>query len=149
MRDTLLIIHILAAGAWIGASLTAAFLNGRMRQAGHAAGSGFMAGFGKMGRLYFPPAGGVVLLTGILLVLDSSVYDFENAFVVIGIAVFLAGAILGAKVFDPLAKAARQAHDAGDESALDGIYARFRRVGMLDVALLVIAVTAMVTKFGN
>lgn len=149
MRDALLIIHILAAGAWIGASATITFLNGRMRTAGHAAGSAFMAGYEKMGRLYFPAAAVVVLLSGILLVIDSDFYEFEHAFVVIGIAVFLISAVLGAKAFNPVAERIRAAHDEGDEGALATGYSRFRRLGALDLSLLVITVYAMVTKLGS
>ncbi len=149
MRDALLIIHIIAAGAWIGASATVTFLNGRMRQAGHEAGAAFMEGYSKMGRMFFPAAGVVVLLSGILLVVDSSLYDFENAFVAIGIAVFIIGAFLGARVFEPIAAGIRSAHQARDEKALSAGYAKFRRMGALDLALLVFAVYAMVTKLGS
>lgn len=148
MRETLLIIHILAAGTWIGGSLTVLFLNGRLRKRGHEAGAGFMSGFEEMGRKYFPPAAVLLLLTGILLVLDSDVFGFGNAFVAIGIAVVIAGALLGSLVFDPIAKEARRAHGEGNDAAADTAYRRFGRVGLLDISLLVLAVVAMVMKWG-
>lgn len=148
MRDTLLIIHVLAAGTWIGGSATVLFLSRRMGSSGAETGRSFMAGFEKMGRMYFPPAAIVLLLTGILMVTDSNVFEFKHAFVIIGIAVVIIGAVLGARVFDPLAKRAQQAHADGDEGALASVYARFRAMGALDLLLLVIAVMAMVTKFG-
>lgn len=149
MRDTLLIIHILAAATWIGGSASVFFLNGKLRRSGHGAGTAFMQGFEKMGRMYFPPAAGIVLLTGILLVIDSSLYQFEHAFVVIGIAMFIVGLVLGTRVFDPLAKRAQAAHAAGDEAAVDGAYQRFAQVGALELAALAFTVVAMVTKLGS
>lgn len=108
-----------------------------------------MATYGQMGRLYFPPAAIVILITGLLLVLDSNFYTFEDPFVVIGIAAVVAGAVLGTKIFSPIANRARTAHDAGDETAADQAHARFGRFGLLDIAILAFAVIAMVTKLGT
>jgi uncharacterized membrane protein len=148
MRDTLLIIHILAAATWIGGSVAVFFLNGKMRRSSHEAGTAFMQGFEKMSSMFYPPAAGIVLLSGILLVIDSSLYDFEHAFVVTGIAMFIVGVVLGTRVFDPLAKTAQTAHAAGDEAALDSAYQRFVRIGALEIAALAFTVIAMVTKLG-
>ena len=148
MRDTLLIIHILAAGAWIGGSLTVRFLTGRMRTAGHDTGANFMAAYERMGRAYFPPAAIVILLTGILLVLDSDFYAFRNTFVIIGILVVVAGALLGSLIFDPIAQTAKAAHAAGDDAAVGRAYARFNTLGLVDIGILLLAVVAMVAKFG-
>lgn len=148
MRDTLLIIHILAAGTWIGGSATASFLTGRMRGAGHGAGAAFMRAFEQMGRLFYPPAAVVLLITGVLLVVDSSVYEFEHAFVIIGIASVIAGAVLGTKVFGPIAKRAVKAHEAADDAEIAIVYRRFAGFGALDLAILAFAVIVMVTKLG-
>ncbi len=146
MQETLLIIHILAAATWVGGSAAVTFLNGPLRARGHEAGSAFMAAFEKMGRLYFPPTAVIILVTGILLVLDSSVYGFEDPFVTVGFAVVVAGAVLGSMVFGPIARQARAAHDEGDDAAVASAYRRFARFGVLDIALLVFAFVAMVTK---
>ncbi len=148
MRDTLLIIHILAAATWIGGSVAVAFLNGRMRAKGNKVGAGFMSGFEQMGRLYYPPAVVVLLVTGILLVLDSSVYEFKSGFVIVGVASVVVGILLGTKVFDPIAKRAVQAHNDEDESAVARAYRQFAAFGALDLTLLTFAVFAMVTKLG-
>jgi uncharacterized membrane protein len=149
MHDTLLIIHILAAGTWIGGSLTVMFLNGRVRTAGHASASGFMAAFEQMGRLYYPPTAIVLVVTGALLVIDNDHHSFNDAFVLIGIAIVIAGALLGSLVFDPIAKQARQAHDEGNEAEIAKIYRRFTNYGVLDIALLVFAVAVMVVEWGS
>lgn len=149
MHETLLIIHILAAATWIGGSLTIMFLSRRLRANSHEAGAGLMEAFMQMGKMYFPPAAVVLLLTGILLVLDSSDHGFEDAFVAIGIAVVIAGAFLGIKVFGPLAQQAKQGHDEKDDAAVDRAYRRFARFGVLELALLTFAVVAMVTTLGS
>ena len=149
MRNTLLIIHVIAGGAWIGASLTITFANSRMRSSGHEAAASFMAMFEKMGRMYFPPAAIVLLVTGFWLVIDSSFYEFSDPFVIIGIAAVVAGALLGTLVFGPLAQRAQAAHRASDDAALGGLYRRFNGFGLLDVAILAFAIVAMVTKLGT
>ena len=98
--------------------------------------------------MYFPPAAIVILVTGILLVLETD-WAFEDSFVVIGIAAVIAGALLGAKVFDPIAKAAVAAHTEADKAAVRKAYHRFSRFGLLDIAILVFAIVAMVTKLGT
>ena len=148
MRDTLLIIHILAAATWIGGSMAVAYLSGPMRKKGSDVGAGFMSGFEQMGRSYYPPTVVVLLVTGILLVLDSSVYEFQNGFVIVGIASVIVGILLGTKVFAPLAKSAVRAHNDADATAVARTYRRFRAFGVLDLAILVFAVFAMVTKLG-
>ena len=148
MRNTLLIIHILAAATWIGASATVAFLSPRLRKAGHEAAAAFMAGFSKMGRGLYPPAGIVVLVTGILLVVDTG-YAFADPFVLIGIAAIVAGIFLGIRVFEPLSERIQKAHAARDETGvLDAAYRRFTAFGALDLGILAVAVFAMVTKLG-
>ena len=148
MRDTYLILHILAAGTWIGASVSASFLGGTL--GGRSAGRfvTFMEGFGDMGKRIFPPAGGLVLITGILLVIDSDFYEFSDAFVGIGIAAVIIGIILGTAVFDPLAKKAVEAGESMDDATHRALRQRFLRFGVLDMAVLAIAVIVMVTKLG-
>ena len=145
MRDTYLILHILAAGTWIGASVTSTFLGGVI--GGRSVGRfvTFMEGFGEMGKRIFPPAGGVVLITGILLVIDTG-FEFSDAFVGIGIAAVIAGIILGTAVFDPLAKKAVEGGESMDDAAYRSLRQRFLRFGFLDLAILAVAVIVMVTK---
>ena len=95
MRDTLLIVHILAAATWLGAGVTVGFLTPRLRRAGDDVARSFMSAYERMGLLVFNPAGILVLLSGVLLVIDGP-WEFENAFVVIGFIVVITGAVFGA-----------------------------------------------------
>lgn len=147
MGDALLIVHILAAATWLGAGVTVGFLTPRLRGAGDETAGAFMAAYERMGLVLFNPAGILVLLTGVVLVIDGP-WEFENAFVVIGVAVVVIGAVLGARVFSPLSREAQVAHAGGDVARLDRIYARFRTFGALDTSLIVLAIIAMVLKLG-
>ena len=148
MRDTLLIVHILAAATWLGAGVTVGFLTPRLRRAGDDVARSFMSAYERMGLLVFNPAGILVLLSGVLLVIDGP-WEFENAFVVIGFIVVITGAVFGARIFTPLSRQAQAAHADGDTAALDRIYARFRSFGAIDVFLIVLAIVVMVLKLGS
>ena len=52
MQSTLLIIHIMAAAVWIGASATSVLATPRLRKHGHESGSGFISVYESMGRAY-------------------------------------------------------------------------------------------------
>lgn len=105
--------------------------------------SAFWAGFERMGLRLFNPAGILILLSGVLLVVDGP-WRFENASVVIGILIVVMGALLGARVFTPLSRRAQAAH----QRALEGPYQRFRAFGALDTGLIILAVALMVLKLG-
>ena len=147
MRDALLIVHILAAATWLGAGVTVGFLTPRLRRTGNESAGAFMAVYERMGLLVFNPAGILVLLTGVFLVIDGP-WEFESAFVVIGVLVVIIGAVFGARVFTPLSRDAQAAHAAGDVARLDRIYSRFRTFGAIDVSLIVLAIVVMVLKVG-
>lgn len=148
MGDVLLVVHILAAAVWLGAVVTVGFLTPQLRGAGDQTGAAFMSAYERMGRVVFNPAGILVLLSGVLLVIEGP-WEFENLFVIIGIAVVLTGAVFGARVFTPLSRDAQAAHVAGDSARLDQIYARFRTFGAIDTSLIVLAIVAMVLKLGT
>ena len=85
MREILLIIHILGAGTWLGANVTQAVVTPKLRAQGGIAAAAWMKSIAMMGRVLYTPAAIIILVTGFWMVLDSDVYDFEQAFVVIGI----------------------------------------------------------------
>jgi uncharacterized membrane protein len=147
MGDVLLIVHILAAATWLGAGVTVGFLTQRLRQAGDETGRAFMSAYERMGLVVFNPAGVLVLLSGVLLVIDGP-WEFEDAFVVIGILAVLTGAVFGARVFAPLSREAQAAHANHDRAELDRIYRRFRTFGIIDSTLIVLTIVAMVIKLG-
>ena len=149
MRTFLLVVHILAAGAWIGANITQVVVTPRASKLGGSTAAAWMRSTVTMGRVLYTPAAVLSLATGVALVLRTdSAYDFENAFVVIGVAMVVIGAFLGIRVFGPQGEAAADAFDAGDVTAARSIVGRIFALGLLDSLLLVVTVTAMVGKWG-
>lgn len=149
MRTFLLVIHIVAAGAWIGANVTQVVVTPRVSKMGGEAAAVWMRATVTMGRLLYTPAAILSLLTGFALVLRSgSPYEFEQAFVVIGVAMVVAGAVLGARVFGPQGERAAAAFEAGNGDGAREIVARLTAFGFLDSALLVVTVWAMTAKWG-
>lgn len=146
MRSTLLVLHIIAVGAWLGASITAVFLSTTAKSRGIAAWKEFISGFEEMDKRLFPAAGVAVAITGAGLVLESSVYEFGHAFVLIGIVVVITGIALGVGIFGPMAR--RITSGETEEAGMDAVYRRFSAFGTLDIALLVVAISVMVAKAG-
>ncbi|MBT8197370.1 MAG: hypothetical protein KJP12_04225 [Acidimicrobiia bacterium] len=149
MRTTLLIIHILAAGTWIGANVTQLALERRMSADGGPTAATWQRSRAFLGKSVYPAAAVTLLITGIWLVIDSAVYDWENAFVAIGFLMVAIGAGLGIAVMGPLSERAVAIHDTGqDMNELPKVTSRLQMWGGFDTLLLVITVAAMTGKWG-
>jgi hypothetical protein len=147
LRNTLLVIHIAAAGIWLGASATQMVVAPMLtRQSGEVAAAWMTASMSLAKRLY-PVAGAVVFAAGIGLVLVSDSYGFSDMFVGIGIVVVVLGGILGTRVFGPAAAQAADAYGSGDTTAGRAASTKIARFGLLDIALLLVAITAMVARW--
>jgi len=148
MREVLLILHIVAAAAWLGANGAQFLIVPRMMRSGNQAAEAWMTTFVRLGRVYYTPAAIVVLATGVGLVLDSSLYDFENMFVVVGVLMVVVGGALFGAVYAPQGRLAADAYRSGDTSAGQAQTARIIRIGTMETVLLVLTVAAMVYRWG-
>ncbi|CAN5524615.1 MAG: hypothetical protein ACR2JP_10915 [Acidimicrobiia bacterium] len=148
MRNLLLIIHILSVGVWLGASVTQLVVGPRLTRQSSEVAAAWMTASMNLARKLYPVAGVLVLLTGIWLVLQSEVYGFADVFVTVGLVAVIVGGVLGGPVFAPAAEKAAKAFGAGDTAAGSAAMVRIARFGLLDVVLLVVAVAAMVMKWG-
>jgi uncharacterized membrane protein len=145
MHSALLIIHILAAATWLGAGVTVALLSS-MAQA-ETIGAGLAVSFEKIGNLLFMPTGILVLISGVVLVLDSP-WKFTSLFVIIGIIAVVNGAVFGARVTGPMTKSMQQAHQSSDVPRLRALYRRFGMLVLADVGVVAIALIGMILKLG-
>jgi hypothetical protein len=145
--DILLVIHIAAAGSWLGANLIQAIVPGVLGAESSAAASWFRTTEKLSGRFYIP-VGVTVLVTGILLVLNSDLYGFGSTFVTIGFVAVVIGAVLGSAVFGPKAVVAADAIDAGDMTLARKNRGTLSSFGMLDTLVLLFTIYAMVSKLG-
>lgn len=148
MYTTLLVIHILAASAWFGTNVVQIAVNPKVRSVPPEIGSWWLRRTVAFGTRIYSPAAGVLLVTGVLLVLDSAVYEFSTTFVTIGFTMVLIGAGLGILVFGPRGEAAAAAIEAGDEAEAKRITGTLAGFGALDTVLLVVTIVAMTFKWG-
>ncbi len=100
------------------------------------------------GRILYMPASIVILATGIALVLDSDAYEFSHAFVSIGFAAVIIAAVMGMVVFAKGGEQASAGFNSGDDAAGHAAVKRMMPWGVLDTAILLLAIVAMVAKWG-
>lgn len=147
MHDTLLLLHILGAAGWIGGGMYLYFIIPRLAKR-RTEGASALNEISESADKFFGLVAGLVLLTGIGLVLNSDAYGWSDAFVWVGIGVFLASGawqpLVGAKTEERLLAAV-----SGDAGDLEGAIASWRRAGVFDLAIVLVALWAMVTKVGT
>jgi hypothetical protein len=149
MRDTLLVIHILSVGAWIGTNVVQILLNPGIGDKGPVIAADWHRTLVKFGRFVYMPAAIVILITGpMLIVVDDSPYEMADAFVSIGFVAVFFGAGMGMAFFPKQSRAAAAAYDAGDAATAGAIERNINIAGMVDTAVIVLTVIAMVGKWG-
>jgi hypothetical protein len=146
-RNLLLVIHISAVGAWLGANILQAIVPGLIGPESAAAAAWFRV-TEKMSKRLYIPAGVTVLVTGILLVLNSKVYSFSSVFVSIGFVAIVVGAVMGSVVFGPKSTAIADALDSGNVALANKLRESAGRFGVLDTSVLLFTIYAMVAKLG-
>lgn len=148
MGDFLLFLHIVAAGSWLGASVTQLVVTPALQRTGGAVAAAWMRQTVRIGTAVNTPAAVVLLITGFWMVIRESVYDFEQAFVAIGIVVVIIGGFFGMRIFGPGGREAAALHDAGDSVKAGQLHQRLAMYGAIDAGLLLFAIWAMVTRLG-
>jgi uncharacterized membrane protein len=146
--DALLFIHIAAVAIWVGAGVTQLVVSPAMHQIGGPAAAEWMRQVVRLGRVVFTPAAIIVLVTGVAMVLDSVLYEFEQAFVVIGFLAVALGAFLGMRVYGPGGTEVAELHDSGRAADATPKLTRMLTVGTAEVGFLLFTIWAMVTRLG-
>jgi uncharacterized membrane protein len=148
VRDTLLIIHILSAAAWIGGSFMLAFAGPRMAKAGGPASGAWVGVVLEAVNRFFTPAAVFTLLSGIGLVLAVDPWGWSDAFVGIGIAAVVVALSIAHMNNVPSLRGIQQAAQAGDMDAL-AVNARKVMAGGATISLiLILTEVAMVLRLG-
>ncbi len=149
MLDLLLFLHILGAATWLGANMAQMFLGNRYSREGGESAAAYWRAAAAMGVAVQTPAAVVLLLTGIgMLLTGDSPYGFASTFVSIGFLTIIVGAVLGSRFFGPRSREAAELHAAGKDDAATAVVRRIATVGSIDTLLVVIAIAAMVWKWG-
>jgi len=144
MRDGLLFLHILSAATWIGGGIFGTWAFGRIANT-EGGGPALRAVAEKAGS-YFGPSAGLTLLTGIVLVLTGDAWNWGDGFVIIGLSAFAFSA-----AFQPLvaSKTEERLLDAADKGEdMRPAVGAFSRASLIEMAVLLFALYAMIAKFG-
>lgn len=147
LRDILLVLHIAAAGVWLGANVMQAIVPGMAARQSTAAVAGWYRIAGGLSKRLYTPLGIVILLTGVVMVLLDDSFSFGSLFVTIGFAMIVIGALLGFFVFDPGSEAAAEAVESGDRERIRAAVRRLTTFGTIDTILLLFTITAMVLRW--
>ena len=146
-RNLLLALHIAGVAAWLGANLVQAVLSPRFARGPADAAAAWTRQTIWLGERYYTAAGGVIAVTGVLLVLDGD-WDWSSRFIWVGIAVIVIGAVLGVRVFGPLAERRAEALESGDMATAGAAMGRIIPFAIVDTVLVLLAILAMVDKWG-
>lgn len=140
-------IHIAAVATWFGANMVQAFVSRSAVTSSREVRLWWSDNLLAMARILYNVAGIVVLFTGIGLVIDTDI-SMGSTFVSIGFLAVVVGAVLGMAVFAPGLRKYSAAVKEGNESEAKAIWDRLGMFGILDSAILLLAIFAMVDKWG-
>jgi uncharacterized membrane protein len=146
MHTFVLITHVVTAAIWLGAGVAVGVLASLTSRQVATTGTALPGSFEKLGNVLFMPMGILVLISGVILVLDSP-WKFTNLFVIIGILAVVNGAIFGARVSGPMTKSMQQA--TSDGSKLGALYRRFGVLALVDAGVVAIALISMILRLGS
>lgn len=146
-RNVVLAVHILSVACWFGANAVQLLLSPRYARGSVAEAAGWTRQTIWLGERYYPAMGAILALSGITLVIDGP-WEWSDRFVWVGITVVVIGAVMGGAFFGPLAKRRLAGLEAGDRAAADAAQARIIPLAYVDSALIVLAILAMIDKWG-
>jgi hypothetical protein len=145
-RNLLLLLHLGGVAAWLGANLVQLVLTPRFAKGPAEVDVAWARQTIFLGERYYTAAGGVIGVTGVLLVLDGD-WGWGSGFIWVGAAVIAIGAVMGVAFFAPLAKRRIAALESGDPAGASAAQGRIIPLALLDTALVLTAVLAMVDKW--
>lgn len=148
MDDLLLLVHIAAVGAWLGASVTQFVVTPAMQKIGGVQAAAWMRQTVRMGTAIYTPAAVVLLITGFWMVLSDPLYEFEQTFVAIGIVMIIVGLVFGIRIFGPGGREVADLHEAGDTEGAAKAHKRLATFSAIDTLLLMFTIWAMVSRLG-
>lgn len=140
-RNALLVVHIAAAAAWLGANFTQLALTPWFVRRGGEVAAGWFEATSLLAKRYYSAAGAVLAVTGVLLVIESG-YEWSAGFIAVGITVIVIGAVLGVAFFGPEGERLVEASRAGTPNA-----GRYLQVAVVDTGLVLFAIWAMVSRW--
>ncbi|MFP5332741.1 MAG: hypothetical protein ACLGHX_10335 [Acidimicrobiia bacterium] len=148
MYTFLLFLHVVGAAAWIGAALKEALEKPLAHVGEPSQRAAWLRAQNALASRLYIPAAVVVAVTGILMVVDNEAIGFGTPFVSVGFFMVVFGAAVGGGLLGKRAEQAAAFLDQGDVTAAAAVEAKARPFELLDIALLLVTVAAMVWKWG-
>jgi hypothetical protein len=145
-RTVLLALHIASVSAWLGANFAQLALNPQMSKGSPEVAIGWSRAQMWLGQRYYGAVGGLIAITGVLLVLDGD-WSWSSWFIWVGVTVIVIGAALGVAAFTPVMERRVAALESGDQAAAATAQSTVIKLALLDTALVLLAILAMVHKW--
>jgi hypothetical protein len=146
-RTILLAVHIAAAASWLGADVLVHALTSRFERDSSTVATAWARAQVWMHDRYYAVVAVVILASGILLVLDGD-WSWSTDFIWVGVGAIVGGATLGGGGLGSLAKRRVAALESGDEASAADTSRKLRMLGAVVTLLPIVAVVAMVDKWG-
>jgi uncharacterized membrane protein len=140
--------HVTLAVFWVGGGLTLTVLGLRAERSDDPREIATLAGQAAfVGEKLFAPAGGLVLLAGIAMVIDGHL-GWNHFWVIAGLVGYASTMVTGMAVLSPLAKKVGQSIEAHgpEHPETIALIKRILLVARVDVAVLLLVVADMVSK---
>ncbi len=149
MEETLLTIHILAAGTWLGANVLQFIVTPQMQKVGGTVAAGWHRTAVGLGKTLYMPAAIIALITGFGL-LNAGTNDFSmgDPFVSIGFLTVIIGSAMGMAFLAPQGRKAADARESGDDTTAKDAEKKIAAAAVLDTVLIVVTIAAMVGQWG-
>lgn len=148
MSETLLIVHILSAAAWLGGSFLLGFAGPRMGRAGGPAAGAWVGVVLEAIPKFFLPAALLTLASGITIVATEEQWNWADPFVGIGITVVVVALAIALLNNAPGLRAMLKAAQAGDMPTVAANAKKVTLGGATIALLLVLTEIFMVLRLG-
>ncbi|MFN8020023.1 MAG: hypothetical protein U0Q03_00725 [Acidimicrobiales bacterium] len=148
MRTVLLALHLCGVAAWLGANFTQLFLVRFYARQPDDARRAWVRATTLMGRSYYNAAGALIGVTGVSLVIHGH-WPWSSGFVWVGIAVLVVGGAMGGIGFVPSSSKLADAIAGGDRPTVVRLDRRILVLALVDTTFVLMAVLAMVDKWGR
>lgn len=145
-RHLLLLVHIAAAAAWLGANFVQLTVGKRMLGQPDETAARWAETTGRLVATYYNVAGTLLGVTGVLLVLDGD-WAWSSGFVAVGITALVIGGVLGVVEFGPQSKKIAAAARAGDGPTFARLVRRNAMAAVFDTLVVLTTILAMVDKW--
>ena len=146
-RTVWMTLHIAAIASWLGADVVQHAMRHRWQKETPEAAKGWARMQYWLHDRYYAVVAGAIFLTGVALVQDGH-WGWSSKFIWVGIGTIVAGATLGGIGLKGLAKKRIDALEAGDAEGVAAADRRSLPIELLLTALVIVAVVAMVHKWG-